>query len=245
MPGGDSPVTLTVSSGATLDVAEGVTVNVAEDAEIEVSGTCQLGSGVTGTNDGTITVGATGVIRNGTGVNIGGTGADVVEAGGAVYFNGNATPYIGGKDNTDATYRLAESSTFAYNNAGYTIGGNVTLSVPGAASGSIKNTWIGDGLSLHIEANGQLTIAQYSQLNIVSDDSGPTVTGGSGSKIVAAGYLTFFKAGENYNGDISGVPNVNFYTNASAKEATNDVSGKTYTWAADADNEGTPGWKAS
>jgi hypothetical protein len=72
---------------------------------------------MTGTNNGKVTVKSGGVIRNGTGVNIGGTGTNVVEAGGTVYFNGDATPFVG--TNNSPVFQLGTNATFAYNNAGY------------------------------------------------------------------------------------------------------------------------------
>ena len=92
---------------------------------------------------------------------------------------------------------MSDDATFAYNNEGYTIGGGeVTLNHPDAADGNTKNSWFDDGLKLHIEAAGQLTIAQYNFLVIRSNDNGgPIVTGDAGGKIVITGYITFFARG--------------------------------------------------
>ena len=237
-------VTLVVPANKEVTVSSNVTVNVGTGSAVEVSGTYNLGSNVTGENNGTVTVKPGGEIKNGTGVNIGGSGTNVVEVGGKVYFNGSLTPYIGDNESS-ATYQLDEGATFAFNNSGYVISGEVTLNIPGATSDENKSTWVGDGLSLHIEDGGTLTIAQYNHLDIASDDSGPVVTGGTNAQIVATGYIIFFENGKDWSADISDVPNVNFYTSEGTKETNNNgITGKTYKWDAAAGGEGKPGWKA-
>jgi hypothetical protein len=118
-------VNLMVAAGSTLSVPTGATVNAGANAAIEVSGAYNLGDGVTGENNGTVTVKSGGTIRNGTshlnnddedvgtGISITGDGTNIVESGGTVYFGGRTTPFIGGPATT-ANFQVQPNAKFSY-----------------------------------------------------------------------------------------------------------------------------------
>jgi hypothetical protein len=225
------PNETTLTVNGTLSVADNATVNLtAATAAIEVSGTYELGNGVTGTNDGTVTVKSGGTIHNKVNVKIGGSGTNVVEAGGTVYFS-DTVLFVGSED-VDAVFQLGADATFSFDDSGFELDGVATLNTGNNDAKTIFDLNAG-AQALTLTAGSTLTVNDEKTLAItrIGDRSGPGVVGAPGARIVVTGIL-----------DVSGdSDNSNFYNNAGTTIITSQTA-TGFNWSANAGGRDVAGW---
>jgi hypothetical protein len=223
--------TVNIASGATFSLGDESTITITNMA---VDGTYELGDKVSGTNNGVVTIGPNGVVRNGAGVSIDGNGTNIVKAGGIVYFNRDTVPFIGRED---AIFNLTDG-TFEYNNDGYVLDGTATLTVE----------------EIHLTPDVPLTINMDSVLTIPEEAKLVLEHCANAGSLPLVGNLTtegtdapkIIWSSTEYHRSYSGIGNYyyfyeNGFTGSAGEGSSPVVAPGTYVWN-DPAVSGDPGW---
>ncbi|MFP3090208.1 hypothetical protein LQZ21_07755 [Treponema sp. TIM-1] len=261
--------TIAIGTGAEFkltkeDTGGGTTIPAASftnGGTINVSGTDSkytLEDGVTGINEGTVTVGPGATVAAGVGVNFTGNGKNIVSAGGTAIVNGVSAPFVGPSGGGTTPHFELTSGTFSYNNNEYILAGVATVKNHDSSLYAVlylqKDIDTTDSTytqTLTIARGGKLTIqaGQYISLRGSRDfDSTPL----KGDLLSGTGDAPQIVIGDNqaYYRDYSTTPFYpNFYMKSdysSAVASDGEIEPKTYIWVADnngpGDNGTVPGW---
>jgi hypothetical protein len=178
--------------------------------------------------------------------------------GGKVVLNSNVT--VSGEFDVNLTLEIAEGAKLTLS-ADEQINGTGTIVNHGTISTAktgIVNAMLVDNLKqfggtfeltaaqISVTASDPLTIPANTTLKLsgtaaLTVETGATLTVASGASITGADSPEIVVEG---TGRINGAGATNFYYNDEETPIAGTIPAGTYTWATDADGEGTPGWKS-
>jgi fibronectin-binding autotransporter adhesin len=204
---------------------------ISNDGNIDLTGTSTytIASGVTGTNEGTVNIGAGATVYSN--ARIEGDGENVVAGGGTVYFAGDtaASHIVGPVSDGGAIFQVNGGATFTYTNGGYAINdGTVIFNGPWAFVLDATDVPLVIGSN-----NGQLTVPAGKTLRLKNSGAGgvQTVSGAAvGAKILVTGTLQLEDAvASNFydstNNLISGVGTITIPASASTYDWSDNAAG--------------------